>query len=74
LAINAKGGELIGPKQKDRTTTHFIFQIFKNNFTKGKKSFQLQNPLDSEGENFFRGSFYLAKGKAFETGGEFSKS
>jgi hypothetical protein len=23
LAINAKGGESISPKQKDRTTTHF---------------------------------------------------
>jgi hypothetical protein len=32
LAINAKGGELIGPKQKDRTTTLF----FKNYFTKAK--------------------------------------
>jgi hypothetical protein len=32
LAINAKGGEFIGPKQKDRATTHF--QIFKNYFTK----------------------------------------
>jgi hypothetical protein len=41
LAINAKGGELIGPKQKDRTTTYF--QIFKNYFTKGEKIFQLQN-------------------------------
>jgi hypothetical protein len=42
LAINAKGGELIGPKQKDDTTTHF--QFFKNIFTKGKKLFQLQKP------------------------------
>jgi hypothetical protein len=33
----------------------------------------LQKPLDSEGENFLRGRFYLAKGKAFETGGEFPK-
>jgi hypothetical protein len=67
-----KGEKLIGPKQKDCTTTHF--QIFKNYFTKGKKLFQLQNPLDSKGENFLKGSFYLAKGKAFQTGGEFSKS
>jgi hypothetical protein len=58
LVINAKGGEFIGPKQKDRTTTHF--KIFKNYFTKRKKLFQLvsvsqkrtnhfncKNPLDS---------------------------
>jgi hypothetical protein len=51
FAINAKGGEFIGPKQKDRTTTVFrtttISQkiaVFKNYFTKGKKSFQLQKP------------------------------
>jgi hypothetical protein len=42
LAINAKGEKLIGPKQKDRTTTHF--QIFKDYFTKGKKLIQLQKP------------------------------
>jgi hypothetical protein len=28
--------------------------------------------LISKGRNFFRGSFYLVKGKAFETGGEIS--
>jgi hypothetical protein len=31
LAIHAKGGESISPKQKDRTTTHFknvVFQIW----------------------------------------------
>jgi hypothetical protein len=28
LAINAKGGEILSPKQKDRTTTNFkIFRI-----------------------------------------------
>jgi hypothetical protein len=31
LAINAKGGESISPKQKDRTTTNF--KVFKKNFT-----------------------------------------
>jgi hypothetical protein len=29
LAIHAKGGESISPKQKDRTTTHFQ-KVFKN--------------------------------------------
>jgi hypothetical protein len=38
LAINAKGGESIGQKQKDHTTT---FSKFKNYFTKSKKLFQL---------------------------------
>jgi hypothetical protein len=33
LAINAKGGESISPKQKDRTTTHF--KTFKNYFKIG---------------------------------------
>jgi hypothetical protein len=68
LAINVKGEKLIGPKQKDRTTNMFS----KNYFTKGKKLFQLQKPSWQLRENL--GSFYLAKGKAFETGGEFSKS
>ena len=30
LAINAKGGESISPKQKDRTTTYF--KVFKRSF------------------------------------------
>jgi hypothetical protein len=33
LAINAKGGENISPKQKDRTTTNF--KTFKNYFKIG---------------------------------------
>jgi hypothetical protein len=50
LSINAKRGEFIGPKQKDRTTTVRTTTVskkmsfFKNYFTKGKKSFQLQKP------------------------------
>jgi hypothetical protein len=40
LAINAKREKLIGPKQKDPTTTN----LKKNYFTKGKKIFQLQKP------------------------------
>jgi hypothetical protein len=31
-----------------------------------------KNPLESYEENLFRGSSYLVKGKAFETGGEIS--
>jgi hypothetical protein len=44
LAINAKGGESISPKQKDRTTTHFqkvlkmmIFSIDILLYSKGEK-------------------------------------
>jgi hypothetical protein len=33
-----------------------------------KRENHFKNPLESSGENFFRGSFYLVKGKAFETG------
>jgi hypothetical protein len=66
LALNAKGGEINRPKQKDRTPT-----LFSENF------FQIRiickNLLDSQ-ENFFRGSFYLVKGKAFEKGGESFKT
>jgi hypothetical protein len=47
--LNAKGGESIRPKQKDRTTTLFSKNIL---------------------NYFFRGSFQMAKGKAFEKGGE----
>jgi hypothetical protein len=65
-------GELIGPKQKDRTTTDF--QIFKNYFTKGMKLSQLQKPSWQLRWELLQGGFYLAKVKEFEIGGEFSKS
>jgi hypothetical protein len=42
LAINAEGGEILSPKQKDRTTTHFKmdrttihFKIFEIKFSIG---------------------------------------
>jgi hypothetical protein len=55
LALNAKGGELIGPKQKDHTTT----LIFKNYFTKGERIFQLQNKtlLTAKGRTSLEGAF-----------------
>jgi hypothetical protein len=40
LAINAKGGELIGPKQKARTTTPFSKIVSQ----RGRNLFKLQNP------------------------------
>jgi hypothetical protein len=52
-----------------------MFPVFKNCFTKGEKFIQITKTLlTTKGRTSSRGSFYLAKGKAFETGGEFSKS
>jgi hypothetical protein len=48
LAINAKGGEIIGPKQKDHTTTLFSKNIFKQKEgeinKKGEINRHLQKP------------------------------
>jgi hypothetical protein len=41
LAINAKGGELIDPKQKDRTT-----KFSKTISQRGRNYFNCKNPLD----------------------------
>jgi hypothetical protein len=57
LAIHAKGGESMSPKQKDRTTTNFknlvlsksIFQLVSYCVQKGKSSISkmiYQNPLE----------------------------
>jgi hypothetical protein len=35
LAIHAKGGESMSPKQKDRTTTHFKNLVFQRVFSIG---------------------------------------
>jgi hypothetical protein len=79
LAINAKGGESISPKQKDRTTTNFkifknfsiwclnVFDLVQLVFTKIGKT------LLNTKRRIFKGEFCLLKGKAFETGGEISK-
>jgi hypothetical protein len=40
LAINAKGGENISPKQKDRTTTNFK-EVFKKKVFTNSSIFQL---------------------------------
>jgi hypothetical protein len=86
LAINAKRGESISPKQKDRTTTNF--KIFEIKFSIG--IFQISIPLEiisqlvsifqidiyfktllkAKRRISFRGSIVLVKGKGFETGGE----
>jgi hypothetical protein len=62
LAINAKGGEILSPKQKDRTTTNV--KIFKNFSIWYLNEFDLfnwylqknsKNPLKSQEENFIKG-------------------
>jgi hypothetical protein len=69
LALNAKGGGINRPKEKDCTTTLFSEELFpKWNYCICK------NRLDNYGENFIRGSFYLVKEKTFEKGGESFKT
>jgi hypothetical protein len=73
LAINAKGGEILSPKQKDRTTTNLkvlkqVFNWYLNLFHIGKTLLNTKRRISS------RGSFVLFKGKAFEIGGENFKS
>jgi hypothetical protein len=70
LAINAKGGELIGPKQKDRTTT----MLFKNCFTKGEKLFKLQKPSWQLRGELLEGDLLFSQRKSIWNRGEFSKS
>jgi hypothetical protein len=70
FALNAKGGErVIGPKQKDHTTTPFS----KNFFKKGRNYSNCKTLLTAKGRTSSGGRFYLAKRKAFETGENFQK-
>src|SRR5688572_24365098 len=70
LAIHAKGGESMSPKQKDRTTTNFKILVFQKVFS----NWYLTCNIISNWYNLFKGEFCLVKGKAFETGGENFKS
>jgi hypothetical protein len=81
LAIHAKGGESISPKQKDRTTTLFSKSFFKIGIllcSKGGDSrifkIDILKPSWTLRGEFIEGEFCLVKGKAFETGGEKFKS
>jgi hypothetical protein len=85
LAIYAKGGESMSPKQKDRTTTNFKFLVFQFGFKEVFSNWYLMCDIISNWYTLFkiniktllntkrrisiRGSFVLVKGKAFETGG-----
>jgi hypothetical protein len=89
LAIHAKGGENMSPKQKDRTTT-LILKLMIFNWMKISKSVSLcvlkgeqvvfskldilKTLLNSKRRTYLRGSFCLVKRKAFETRGENFKS
>jgi hypothetical protein len=75
LAINAKGGESISPKQKDRTTTNFkvfkisfqLVSIFSNWYLKIFNLLSIgKTLLNTKRRISFRGSFVLVKGKTFE--------
>jgi hypothetical protein len=80
LAIHAKGGESMSPKQKDCTTTNFKNEVFQIDIllcSKGGESSIFKTSktlLNTKRTILFRGSFDLVKGKAFETGGENFKS
>jgi hypothetical protein len=86
LAIHAKGGESMSPKQKDRTTTNFknlvlsksIYKLVSYCVRKEEKiSFSkmyIKTLLNTKRWISFRGSFVKSKKKHFETGGENFKS
>jgi hypothetical protein len=69
LELNAKGGEITRPKQKDHTTTLFskllVFQICTIKFMKAFLTAKRRKPIYAKMEYLFKGRFYLAKGKAF---------
>jgi hypothetical protein len=62
--------KLIGPKQKDRTTSLF----FKNYFTKGEKLFKLQKPSWQLRGELLQGELLLNQRKSIWNMGEFLKS
>jgi hypothetical protein len=90
LAIYAKGGESMSPKQKDRTTTNFKILVFQFGFKEVFSNrylicdiisnwytlfkINIKTLLNTKRRILLRGSFVLVKGKAFETGGENFKS
>ena len=81
LAIHAKGGESISPKQKDRTTTLILKMSFSNwyliVFKKGKKIAPskiqyLKTLLNTKRRNLLRGSFVQSKEKHLKQGEKIS--
>jgi hypothetical protein len=84
LAINAKGGESISPKQKDRTTTNFknlvfqkeIFNWYPIMFKKREKvvfqKWYIKTLLNTKRWISFRGSFVKSKEKHLKQGEKIS--
>jgi hypothetical protein len=69
LALNAKGEKVIGPKQKDRTTTPF----FKNYFTKGEKFIQITKTLLTTKGRISSGELLFSQMKSISNRGRISK-
>jgi hypothetical protein len=69
-----KGEKLIGPKQKERTTTPpLILKISKNYFTKGKKLFQLQKPSWQLRAELLQGELLVSQRKSIWNRGRIFK-
>jgi hypothetical protein len=68
-----KGEKLLGQSKRTSPPPCFIFQIGTIVFAKTLLRAKSRKTIYAIGENFFRGNFYLTKGKAFEKGGEYFK-
>jgi hypothetical protein len=64
-----KGEKLIGQSKRTAPPPFFL----KNSLSSKLKPLHLQKPSWQPRGELFQGTFYLAKGKAFEKGGEFFK-
>jgi hypothetical protein len=82
-----KGDKVIGPKQRDHTTTHpfsnfqktfhkreEIISNFQKLFHKGEEIISITKTLLTAKGRTYSGELLFSQRKAFETGGEFSKS
>jgi hypothetical protein len=81
LAIHAKGEKVLAQRKRTAPPPNFKIKVFKlisYCVQKGEKvlvsSKLLKTLLNTKRRILLRGSFVLVKGKAFETGGENSKS
>jgi hypothetical protein len=84
LAIHAKGGESMSPKQKDRTTTNFknlmlsksIYQMVSYYVQKGEKvvfqKWYIKTLLNTKRRISFRGNFVKSKEKHLKRGEKIS--
>jgi hypothetical protein len=68
-----KGDKVIGPKQRDHTTTH-PFSNFQKTFHKREEIISITKTLLTAKGRTYSGELLFSQRKAFETGGEFSKS